>query len=183
MKSARILQALRTDLALRQLKGIHFIIMSVFLWSTLIVIQATDLHILMKNLLTFCATGMILPGAYYISKLLRIDFSTKDNPLSKLGLLFTLNQLLYLLIAMWIYPTLPEYMLMVIAIVFGAHLLPFGWLYHSKSYTAFAIIISFLALIIGLNFSPLVLAIAMLLLEIIFVYCLYREIKQISLKY
>jgi len=43
-----------------------------------------------------------------------------------LGVLFSVNQLLYLLIAMWIYPTVPEEMVMVLAMIFGAHLLPYG---------------------------------------------------------
>ena len=42
--------------------------------------------------------------------------------------------MLYLLIAMWIYAAVPDKMVMVIAIIFGAHLLPFGWLYDSKVY-------------------------------------------------
>jgi len=32
----------------------------------------------------------------------------------------------YKLIAMWIYPTVPNKMVMVLVIIFGAHLLPFG---------------------------------------------------------
>ena len=182
MNTVHLLNELRADLALKQRKGIHFMLMSVFLWIALVAIHSTDINILAKNLLTFCATGFLLPGAFVISKVLGIEFTTKDNPLTKLGLIFTLNQLLYLLIAIWIYPTLPEYLLMVIAIIFGAHLLPFGWLYNSKSYTTFAVIVSIIALLVDINFSPVILAIVMLLLEITFVICLYFELKQIPPK-
>lgn len=88
-----------------------------------------------------------------------------------------MNQLLYLLIAMWIYPTIPDKMLMVIAIIFGAHLMPFSWLYKSKVYLLFSIVIPFLALFIGLSFSPTILAVGMTIIEIIFAVALIVENK------
>lgn len=59
---------------------------------------------------------------------------SKDNPLNELGILFSVNQFLYLLIVMWVYQAVLDKMVMVLSIVFGAHLLPFGWLYNSKAY-------------------------------------------------
>jgi len=99
-----------------------------------LIVQLTDLPILTKNLLTFCCTAPLLPIAFLISKILKIQFQDKSNPLNYLGILFSANQMIYLLIAMWIYPTLPDKMLMVIAMIFGAHLLPYSWLYNSKTY-------------------------------------------------
>ena len=75
-----------------------------------------------------------MPLAYFVSKLIKVDFQNKGNPLTNLGILFSVNQILYLLIAMWVYGTVPEKMLIVIAMIFGAHLLPYGWLYKSKVY-------------------------------------------------
>ena len=83
------------------------------------------------NILLYCT---ILPISFLISKILKIQFQDKSNPLNKLGILFSVNQMIYLLIAMWIYPTMPDKMLMVIAMIFGAHLLPYSWLYNSKTY-------------------------------------------------
>jgi hypothetical protein len=80
---------------------------------------------------------------------------------------------------MWVYPTVPEKMLMVIAMIFGAHLLPYGWLYKSKSYMVLAVIIPILALIIGSNFEPYVLAIVMIAVELIFSGCLIIENKKL----
>jgi hypothetical protein len=88
--------------------------------------------------------------------------------------------MLYLLIAMWIYPTLPEKMLMVIAMIFGAHLLQYCWLYKSKSYIVFAFLVPILSLIIGVNFEPDMLAIIMTVIEILFSICLTVENKKIS---
>lgn len=85
--------------------------------------------------------------------------------------------MIYLLIAMWIYPTIPDKMLMVIALIFGAHLLPFGWLYNSKIYTVLSVVIPILSLIMGLNFSNIILAIMMIVIEIIFSLLLALENK------
>ncbi|MCS4468908.1 hypothetical protein JTS96_12125 [Clostridium botulinum] len=49
-----------------------------------------------------------MPLAYMISKVIKVDFTNKENPLTNLGVLFSLNQMLYLLIAMWIYQEVPE---------------------------------------------------------------------------
>lgn len=114
-------------------------------------IHLTSLPILTKNLFTFFATAHLMPLAFVISKLIDVDFQNKDNPLTNLGVLLSAGQILYLLIAMWIYPTIPEKMLMVIAMIFGAHLLPYSWLYKSKSYMVFAIVIPFLALLLGIT--------------------------------
>ena len=108
------------------------------------------------------------------------SFQNKKNPLTVLGVLFSVNQMLYLLIAMWIYSTIPEKMLMVIAMIFGAHLMPYSWLYKSRSYFALLIIIPVVALIVGLKFEPFILAIVMILFEVLFSILLICEIKKIK---
>ena len=170
------LKDLKKDCAQKQKKGIHFIIASVVIWIMVLIVQLTDLPILTKNLLTFCCTAPLLPIAFLI---LKIQFQDKSNPLNYLGILFSANQMIYLLIAMWIYPTLPDKMLMVIAMIFGAHLLPYSWLYNSKTYMVLSIIIPILSLIVGLNFANYTLAIMMILIEIIFSVLLSFENKRI----
>ena len=144
------------------------------------VIQTLDLPILTKNLLTFCCTAPLLPLAFLISKLLKIQFQDNTNPLNNLGILFSLNQMLYLLIAMWIYPTLPEKMLMVIAMIFGAHLLPYSWLYKSKTYMIMSILISISSLIIGSISTRTVLSIMMIAFEGIFTILLIVENRKMK---
>lgn len=137
-------------------------------------ISKTEIRI---TLFTFCCTAPLLLLAYLVSKIIKVDFQNKENPLTSLGIVFSINQILYLLITMWIYPTIPEKMLMVIIMIFGAHLLPYGWLYQSKSYVSFSILIPIFALIVGLNFEAYVLAIIMIMLEIIFSIFLIFENK------
>jgi len=78
---------------------------------------------------------------------------------------------------MWIYPTIPEKMVMVLAIIFGAHLMPYSWLYKSKSYFALSIIIPVAALNVGLNFELFILAAFILIIEIIFSILLSFELS------
>jgi len=171
------LEELRVDCAKKQKKGLHFILASVVIWIAVFFVHYSDLPILTKNLYTFFCTAPLVPIAFFISKIIGVDFQNKKNPLTNLGILFSVNQILYLIIAMWVFPTVPEKMLMVIAIIFGAHLLPFGWLYKSKSYFAFSGIIAVGALIIGLSFPPHILALIMVFTEIIFSISLILENK------
>lgn len=174
------LEELKLDCINKQKKGLHFILGSILIWTIIAVIHQTDLPILTKNMLTFCATAPLVPIAYVISRLINIEFSDKNNPLNQLGLLFSMNQMIYLLIAMWIYPTVPDKMVMILAIIFGAHLLPYAWLYDSKIYGIMSVFVPIVALIIGVNFEAHILAIFMIVNEIIFSMILFLEVRALS---
>lgn len=68
------LEDLRIDCAIKQKKGIHFISASIVIWFLVMMVQALDLPILTKNLLIFCCTAPLLPLAFLMSKLLKIQF-------------------------------------------------------------------------------------------------------------
>ncbi|MGG7163113.1 DUF7010 family protein [Clostridium ihumii] len=174
------LDELRLDCALKQKRGLHIIIASIIIWIAILCIHLSSINILTKNLFTFCCTAPLLPISYGISKVIKIDFQNKKNPLTKLGILFSVNQMLYLLIAMWIYPTVPDKMLMVIAIIFGAHLMPYSWLYKSKVYFVLSIIIPICSLLVGIKFQPFILAIMMILFQMFFSVSLIIENKKLE---
>lgn len=113
----------------------------------------------------------LLPLSFGISKIIEAEFSVKTNPLNNLGILFSINQILYILIAMWAFNAVPAKMLMILAIIFGAHLLPFSWLYKSTAYLVMSIIISISILIIG-SIIPeeknYYIALTMIIFEVIF---------------
>ncbi len=173
------LDELRLNSAIQQKKGLHFILASVFIWTAVLMVHLTALPILTKNLLTFCFTAPLVPLAYLISKIIKVDFTNKGNPLTNLGVLFSINQMLYLLIAMWIYNAVPDKMVMVLAMIFGAHLLPYGWLYQSKSYMVLSGVIPIAALIVGLNFPPYIVAGFMIAVEIVFSLLLSMEVRKL----
>ena len=128
------LNELQKDCARRQKRGLHFILASIVIWGMILAIQLTNLTTEQKNLAVFCCSAVLFPLAWGLSKMLKIDFEGKGNPLTKAGILFSINQMLYILIAMWVYAAVPEKMVMVYAMIFGAHLMPFSWLYQSNSY-------------------------------------------------
>jgi hypothetical protein len=174
------LNELRCECAKQQKKGLHFILASIFIWAAVWIVHLTALPIETKNLLTFCVACPLLPLAWVISKLIHVDFQGKGNPLTSLGLLFSVNQILYILIAMWVFSAVLEKMLMVYAMIFGAHLMPFSWLYNSKSYLVLSIFIPIAALFIGLLTAPWVLAAFMMVVELVFSILLYLECKKLS---
>jgi hypothetical protein len=177
------LDKLRIDIAKRGKRGLHFIIASMLIWCAVLIISLLPTKdIMTKNLLTFCFTAPLVPIAYIISKIIKSEFSIKENPLNKLGVLFSCNQYLYILIAMWVYPTVPDKMVMVLAIIFGAHLLPFGWLYQSKAYSVMSVLISLTMIIIGIMFNSIVVSIIMIILETIFSIWLVVENKSLNKK-
>ena len=179
-ESTAALNELRRDCAKQQKKGLHFILASIFIWAAVWIVHLTALPIETKNLLTFCVACPLLPLAWGISKLIHVDFQGKGNPLTSLGLLFSVNQILYILIAMWVFSAVPEKMLMVYAMIFGAHLLPYSWVYQSKSYMLMSILVPILALVVGLMAQPHVLAGIMFGLEIAFSIALVVENKALE---
>lgn len=169
---------LRDDCALKQKKGLHFIMASVIIWAAVLLIHLSTLPIESKNLFTFCCSAPLMPLAYGISRIIKIDFQNRGNPLTKLGIIFSVGQMPYLLIAMWVFSASPENMLMVYAMIFGAHLLPYGWLYKSKTYYILSGMIPVSVLIVGIALSPAAIAVFMLCTEIVFCICLIVENKK-----
>ena len=163
-----------------QRRGLHFILASVIIWTMVAIVHLTSLPIETKNLLTFCCTCPLMPLAWLLSKPLGITFSDKDNPLAPLGIVLSVAQIPYLLIVMWVFAAVPDKMVMALAMVFGAHLLPFGWFYNSRVYYILTGVISIGALIIGLMFPPQVLAMCMIAVEIIFAMLLHYENRNLK---
>ena len=174
------IDALRHDCAVKQKKGLHFIMASVVIWAAVLAVHLTGLPMDTKNLLTFCCACPLVPLAFLISKWIHVDFQGKDNPLTKAGLLFSINQILYILIAMWVMNAVPTKMLMVYTMIFGAHLMPYSWLYNSRSYMLLSVAIPIAALIVGLIAEPWILALMMFCVEIDFSFCLVMEVKKLS---
>jgi len=174
------LEELRNDISLKQKKGLPFIVASAVIWALITIVSLLDIPVMTKNLLVFCCSAPLMPISMLAAKIMKANIFSKENPLGNLGLLFSINQMLYILIVMWVFSAVPEKMVMVHAMVFGAHLLPFSWLYKSAAYKIFAIAIPFAALLLGSMLNALAVAAALTAAEIIFVFILMQEVKQID---
>lgn len=171
---------LRLDCAAKQKRGLHFILASVVIWLAVLCVHLSSLPILSKNMLTFFCTAPLMPLSFGISKLIKVDFQSKGNPLMSLGILLSVGQIPYLLLAMWIFNANPDKMAMVLAVIFGAHLMPFSWLYKSRVYLILSIVIPICAMFVGLSFKPYILAATMVGLEVVFCLALMAENKQLK---
>ncbi|SDB37065.1 hypothetical protein SAMN02910293_01833 [Streptococcus henryi] len=172
------LEELRNDIIVKQKKGLPFITTSVIIWILITIVTCLNVNQQLENILIFSCSCPLMPLAWCIGKKMDVDIFSKENPLGEVGFLFTLNQLLYLLIVMWVFNALPEKMLMVFAMVFGAHLLPYSWLYKSGAYRFFSILIPILSLVVGNIFSTTVLSALMVIIEIVFALLLHKEVRE-----
>lgn len=170
--------SLRNDCIIKQKRGLHFILASVVIWAAVLIIHLSPLSATAKSMLTFCCSAPLMPLALLFSRIIKADFQNKCNPLSNLGIILSVAQIPYLLIAMWVLSEAPDSFLMIYAMIFGAHLLPFGWLYSSKAYYILSAVIPIAALIIGINLPSFTVAASMLFVEIIFCAWLGIENKQ-----
>lgn len=161
-----VIEQLRDGQIKSQKRGIHFILASIVLWCGITVVGMSDFPVLTKNMITFCLSAPLMPLALLFSKMLGITFNDKKNPLNFLGILFALAQMPYLLIVMWAYSKMPNQMVMLYAMITGAHFLPYGWLYKSKVYYIYAVIIPVVELVLGCTANAWITALGMVILEI-----------------
>ena len=170
------LNELKKDAQENQKKGLPFMMASVVIWTLILLTQFINKPIITINFYTFACSCFLMPLAFIFSKMIKADiFKKTENPINKLGFLCTLNQMLYLVIVMWAFSKSPEAMLMLYAMVFGAHLLPYGWVYDSKAYTFAAIIETIGILVIYHLFGNALTAVFMIVIQMIVCICLSFE--------
>ena len=173
------LNELRKDAALIQKRGLPFMMASVVLWTAIMVSRIFMTDIMEMNFLTFCTSAMLMPLASLFGKLLGADiYRRSTNPINKLGFLCNINQFLYLPIAMWAYSAHPDSMLLIYAIIFAAHLLPFSWVYDSKIYFTAAFVESIGVILIGYRFGYPAAMAFLVIMQIIVCIRLFMQVKE-----
>ena len=107
---------LKRESMVLQKKGLPFMLASVVIWTAVTIVRTLPVDIMTKNLYTFYCPGLMIPCVLIFSLIIGArPFSKRKNPFNKLGLLNTLNQMLYLLIVMWAFSQKPEAMLMLVS--------------------------------------------------------------------
>ena len=173
------LNELRKDAALIQKRGLPLMMASVVLWTAIMVSRIFMTDIMEMNFLTFCTSAMLMPLASLFGKLLGADiYRRSTNPINKLGFLCNINQFLYLPIAMWAYSAHPDSMLLIYAIIFAAHLLPFSWVYDSKIYFTAAFVESIGVILIGYRFGYPAAMAFLVIMQIIVCIRLFMQVKE-----
>ena len=174
----KVLNRLKIEYAVSQKKGLAFIMASAVVWTAMLIVFLTNLDIAVKNIIAMCCSALFMPVGMLFGKVIKVNIISKENPLSSFALVAALNQILYLTIALWAMFAVPDKMIMVQAIVIGAHFLPYYWIYFSPTYFYASIIIPVVSLIFGLNFSQAIVCLAFVVLDIIICILLCLENKQ-----
>ena len=172
---------LKTQAMKLQKKGLPFMMASVVIWTAVTIVRSLPVDIMTKNLYTFYCTGLLLPCVLIFSLIIGArPFAERKNPFNKLGLINTMNQMLYLLIVMWAFNQKPEAMLMLFAMVFGAHLLPFSWLYDSKTYLVMSLVTTIGSMVISIFATELYVGIFMIVCQIVMSILLLIECRKLD---
>lgn len=169
---------LKNELSLRCKNGLPFLLSATIIWSLILVIFLLPYEIKSKNILSFYSTGIMFPLSILISKVIKAEWKTNDNPLGTLGLYLNLAQLIYFPILFLTFSKNPNQMIIFFAIITGAHLFPYGWFYNTKVFTIMAPVISILITIVGWNIdnsSLWLIPLSMIVLLIILNIWLYTQ--------
>lgn len=174
----QVLNKLKIEYAVTQKKGLPFIMASSVLWTIMLIAFLTDLDIATKNMVAMCCSALLMPVGMFFGKIIKVNIFSKENPLSSLSIVAALNQLLYLPIVLWAMYAVPDKMIMVYAIVVGAHFLTYYWIYFSPTYFYASIIIPIVSLILGIYFSQVIVCLAFVVFDILICILLCLENKQ-----
>lgn len=173
----QVLNELKIEYAVKQKKGLPFIMASAVLWTIMLIAFLTDLDIAIKNIIAMCCSALLMPAGMLFGKIIKVNIFSKENPLGSLSIVAALNQLLYLPIVLWAMYAVPNKMIMVYAIVVGAHFLTYYWIYFSPTYFYASIIIPIVSLIFGLYFSQVIVCLAFVIFDILICLLLCLENK------
>lgn len=139
----------RNELILASKKGIGFPMAGFFI----ITFAAFAVNLLPERqalMAVFFATGTLFPIAMLISKLLKVDPFIKLPPLSNLSAILAGVQIFYWPIFILIFKIAPVWLPFTMAILFGSHFIPYGWLYKSKAYYFIGIMMPSLGCLLAL---------------------------------
>lgn len=141
---------LRDQYCIETKKGIGFILSATIFWVLMVPVFFFENSIL-RIICYFAGGACIFPLGLLISKLLKaLDYS--DKSLGALGMILNAVQFLYFPIVWGAIFYQIEALPWFLAVISGAHLLSFGWLYRSKTYVISAIVISIGSAVIGIRF-------------------------------
>ena len=172
---------MKTEAMVLQKKGAPFMMASVVIWTMVTIVRLLPVNLMTKNLYTFYCPVLLLPCVLLFSKIIGAHvFKNRNNPFNKLGFINTANQMLYLLIVMWAFNQKPEAMLMLFAMVFGAHLLPFSWLYDSKTYLVMSLLTTFGSMIISIFASEIYVGLFMIACQTVMSVLLLLECRKLD---
>ncbi len=123
----------RRRLSRATMKGIGMPVAGLLYWIAVAVLLRT---LPMKTALLWCfiMTGPVFPLGYAITRAFGGDLFAKSTTLTPIGIQLAALQLFYWPIVVVVYRFTPEWTPFTLAVLFGSHFLPYGWMYESRAY-------------------------------------------------
>ena len=151
MEKPEQIEQYRIQNSIEQKNGVDFTLSATLIWFVIGWIWTTDYPLFTRAIITFYVGFLTLPTAIGLSKIMKTNWSLKQNPLKVLGLWFNLAQLFYFPFLFFMLYKTPEFFVMGYAIITGAHFFLFSWYYKTMLYGLIGGIISLSALLIALS--------------------------------
>lgn len=178
------MEELRLDFMRQGRKGVHLIASSLVIWLAIgAVWTILPNKGSLRELLSLACAALTLPLSLLFAKIYGAAFIPRNNPLGRLNLLVSLNYLLYLLVAVWVYVEMPDKLVMVLAMILGAQMLPYAWLYGSKALGVGAVVIPLMALALAFTVAeavPFVIPVAMIVVDIVLMFIQAAQADNLS---
>ncbi len=181
------LDKLRIELSVKSKNGIDFTMAAGIIWLFIAFLWTLSFKPYDKAIFVFIAGGPLLPLAFLFSKLLKTNWKIKDNPLQSLGLWLNFAQLFYFPFLIFTMIKMPDYFIMVYAIITGGHFFPYSWFYKTIWYAIFGGIIVLGVLLLGLNlpnekmyYVAIYTSITLFILTILLYFDTINKLKSIS---
>ncbi|PID06642.1 MULTISPECIES: hypothetical protein [unclassified Sporosarcina] len=145
-----LIDEMRKDLSIKGRNGISFLLSASIIWLIITIIFMQSIEIAQKNIWMLFSTGLMFPLSVGVSYILKADWKFETNALGSLALYLNLAQIIYFPILFWSMLKSPHDAIMIFAIITGAHLFTYGWLYYAKPYYIAAPIIAVGMMFLGL---------------------------------
>ena len=103
-------------------------------WLAVMVVLRMDLPLRTALVFCFVLTGPVFPIGYAITKALGGDLFAKSATLTPIGMQLAALQLFFWPVIIVVFNQAPEWTPFTLAVLFGSHFLPYGWMYESRGY-------------------------------------------------
>jgi len=161
------LEELKSDLIKDAHKGYPLFIAGALYWAVMCILGL----FIEGKMLALCyllGIGGIFPLGVLISRMLNINLFSK-NPLSALGGIVGGIQAFFMPLWIVIYIEFYALLPMAIGLLAASHFLPYAWIYKSKTYLLFTIVMAIVSFIFGYIFNEMAFTVLPILLSIIYV--------------
>ena len=146
-------QAERLRMCVATAKGIGMPIAGMLYWIAVAVVLRSSLPMSTALVLCFVLTGPVFPIGYVLTRAMGGDLFAKSTTLTPIGLQLAALQLFFWPVVVVVYRNAPEWVPFTLAVLFGSHFLPYGWMYRSIGYPflalSLAVVMSVGALVSG----------------------------------